>query len=172
MPRSAPSPPWSSRLCFPVDQLGRLFGSDALPQERRPWRRRRRLSLSIHTGRYTSFPLWTSGKNGTQMRIFPTFMNLKIILLLLPGCIAAGWGVAPPPPPLHGVPRLSVRGVSPLFVRALSGQSVGQTVNGFIVIQDGADVLLKQGRKPQTHAVNLQTRTKMVKKSQRKKEKM
>lgn len=77
MPRSAPSPPWSSRLCFPVDQLGRLFGSDALPQERRPWRRRRRLSLSIHTGRYTSFPLWTSGKNGTQMRIFSYIYESK-----------------------------------------------------------------------------------------------
>lgn len=81
------------------------------------------------------------------------------VFLLLPGCIAARRGVAPPPPPLHRMPCLLVRSVSPLFVRALSGQSIGQSVDGFIVVQDGADVLLKQRRKPQTHAVNLQIAT-------------
>lgn len=76
---------------------------------------------------------------------------------LLPGRSAAGWRFAPPPPPLHGVPRLSVRSVSRLSVGALSGQFFSQAVDGLVVGQDGADVLLKQRREPQTHTVDLET---------------
>lgn len=54
------------------------------------------------------------------------------------------------------MPRLSVRSVSCLSVRALSGQLVCQAVDGLIVGQDGADVLLKQRRQPQTHTVDLE----------------
>lgn len=50
---------------------------------------------------------------------------------------------------------LSVRSVSGLSVSALSGQFVRQAVDGLIVGQDGADVLLEQSREPQTHAVDL-----------------
>lgn len=53
---------------------------------------------------------------------------------------------------------LSVCSVSHLSVGALSGQLTCQAMNGLIIIQDGADVLLKQSRKPQTHAVDLRTK--------------
>lgn len=76
---------------------------------------------------------------------------------LLPGCGAAGWRFAPPPSPLHGVPCLSVRSVSRLSVSALSGQLIRQAVDGLVVIQDGADMLLKQCREPETHTVDLET---------------
>lgn len=75
----------------------------------------------------------------------------------LPGRGAAGRRFAPPPPPLHCVPRLPVRSVSRLSVGALSGQSVGQAVDGLVVGQDGADVLLEECGEPQTHAVDLET---------------
>lgn len=54
------------------------------------------------------------------------------------------------------MPRLSVRSVSRLSIGALSGQFVRQAVDGLIVGQDGADVLLKQRREPQTHTVDLE----------------
>lgn len=53
------------------------------------------------------------------------------------------------------MPSLSVRGEPPLFVRALSGEFVRQAVDGLVVGQNGADVLFKERREPQTHAVNL-----------------
>lgn len=55
------------------------------------------------------------------------------------------------------MPSLSVSGESCLSVRAFTGQFVCQAVDGLVVSQDGADVLLKQRREPQTHAVDLQT---------------
>lgn len=76
---------------------------------------------------------------------------------LLPGCSAACRRLTPPPPSLHGVPCLSVRSVSRLSVCALSGQFVCQAVDGLVVSQDGADMLLKQRRQPQTHTVDLET---------------
>lgn len=54
------------------------------------------------------------------------------------------------------MPRLSVRSVSCLSISALSGEFVRQAVDGLIVGQDGADVLLKQRREPQTHTVDLE----------------
>lgn len=57
---------------------------------------------------------------------------------------------------------LSVCGVSRLSVGALSGQFVGQAVDGFVVGEDGTDVLLEQSRESQTHTVNLQTGNKRV----------
>lgn len=55
------------------------------------------------------------------------------------------------------MPGLSVCRVSRLSVRALSVQFIRQAVNGLVVGQDGADVLLEQRRQPQTHAVDLET---------------
>lgn len=52
------------------------------------------------------------------------------------------------------MPCLSVRGVSRLSVGALPGHFICQTMDGLVVGQDGADVLLKQSREPQTHAVD------------------
>lgn len=75
---------------------------------------------------------------------------------LLPGCSAASGRFAPPPP-LHGVPRRSVCSVPCLSVCALSGQFACQAVDGLVVRQDGADMLLKQRGQPQTHAVDLET---------------
>lgn len=66
----------------------------------------------------------------------------------LPGRGAACRRFASPPPPLHYVPCLSVCSVSCLSVGALFGQFISQAVDGFVVSQDGADMLLKQGRKP------------------------
>lgn len=77
--------------------------------------------------------------------------------LPLPGGRAAGRRFAPPPPPLHGVPSLPVAGEPGLSVRALSGEFVRQAVDGLVVGQDGADVLLEERREPQTHAVDLHT---------------
>lgn len=54
------------------------------------------------------------------------------------------------------MPSLSVCGEPCLSVRAFTGQFVRQAVDGLVVSQDGADVLLKQCREPQTHAVDLQ----------------
>lgn len=73
----------------------------------------------------------------------------------VPGCSAARRRVASPPPPLHYVPCLSVCSVSCLSVAALSGQFICQAVNGFVVGQDGTDMLLKQCRKPQAHTIYL-----------------
>lgn len=74
---------------------------------------------------------------------------------VLPGCCAACWRFTPPPPAFHCMPCLSVRGVSRLSVGALPGHFICQTMDGLVVGQDGADVLLKQSREPQTHAVDL-----------------
>lgn len=66
----------------------------------------------------------------------------------LPGGRAAGRRFAPPPPPLHGVPSLSVRGEPGLPVSALSGEFVWQAVDGLVVSKDGADMLFKERREP------------------------
>lgn len=87
--------------------------------------------------------------------------NKKQIVVLyffsffLPGCIAAcGWFA---PPSLCCVPCLSVCGVSRLSVCPSSGQFIRHAMDCFVITKDGADMLLKQRRKPKTHAVYLQT---------------
>lgn len=99
----------------------------------------------------------TKKQKGSHLLCYKRPQNLGEIVLALPRCSAAGWRFTPPPPPLHGMPCLSVRSVSGLPISALSGQFVRQAVDGLIVGQDGADMLLKQSREPQTHTVDLET---------------
>lgn len=99
----------------------------------------------------------TKEHKGSHLLCYKRPQNLGENFLALPGCSAAGWRFTPPPPPLHGMPCLSVRSVSGLPISALSGQFVRQAVDGLIVGQDGADMLLKQSREPQTHTVDLET---------------
>lgn len=162
MARCTSCTPCSRRVCLPVHQLRGLFEGDALSLSGGSRRRWRWLLFPRHPGRYASLPLWTGDRTGGQntkdhVRCTVRDPPPNKMSLFLPGCSAARWRFAPPPPPLHGVPCLSVCSVSRLSVCALSGQFVRQAVDGLVVGQNGADMLLKQCREPQTHTVDLET---------------
>lgn len=106
-----------------------------------------RLFLSGLEMKSKSNRVWHQVKKNIYLKLQRTLVPVRGEFHL-PGRGAACRRFASPPPPLHYVPCLSVCSVSCLSVGPLFGQFISQAVDGFVVSQDGADMLLKQGRKP------------------------